>query len=245
MMARRFRVLALPAAACAALFAVLATAGAQPSARRVSVVVSPAVGDFVLARLSFPAAHGRPLTPRSLRLLAPGFAADDAIALATPARPRGGARAALLLVANRVTNLAEPASVRVPALAAAGLGPVRVRSLANPIALHRPPPAWLCGLASHGRAPALRALGAHGRPVAGLGTAGAVAQAFEIACGLPAGPQLRQALAPPRPVPAPEPSPPAPERPECAPCNPRPGYACPLVASPAYCVARRETTGAH
>ncbi len=241
MMARRFRVLGPLAAACCALSAVLAPAGAQPSARRVSAVVSPVEGDFALTRLSFPAAHGRALTRSSLRLLAPSFSADDAIALATPASPRGGARVALLLVADRPTNLAVPISVKVSALAGAGLGPVRIKSLQNPIGRHRAPPAWLCGLASRGRAPALRALGARGRPLAGLGTAGAVAQAFEIACGLPAGPQLKAALAPPRPVPAP----PAPERPECAPCNPRPGYACPLAARPAYCVARREGTGAH
>jgi hypothetical protein len=241
-MARRFRVLAPLAAVCCALLAVLAPAGAQPSARRVSVVVSPAGGDFALTQLSFPRAHGRGLTPRSLRLQPRTWDADDAIAMATPAHPRGRARVALLLIANRVTNLAEPLSVRLRALAAADLGPLRVRSLQNPIERRQPPPAWLCGLASHGRAPRLRPLGAHGRPIPGLGAAGAVSQAFEIACGLPAGTQLKAALAPPVPVPAPKPSPPAPEHPECAPCDPRPGFACPLAAKPAYCIARRERT---
>lgn len=241
MMARRFRVLALPAAVCCALFAALAPAGANASTRRVETAVSPDAGDFALARVSFPAAHGRALTSRSLRLLAPSWSADDLIALATPARPHGGARVALLLVANRVTNVAEPVSVKVPALALAALGPARVKAVENPIERRQAPPAWLCGLAPGGRAPALRALGARGRPIPGLHTAGAVAQAFPIACGLPAGTQLKAALAPPQPQPAP----PAPERPECAPCDPRPGSACPLVARPAYCVARREKTGAH
>lgn len=244
-MARRFRVLALLAAAGCSLFAILTPAGAQPSATQLSVVVSPAEGNFVLARLSFPGAHGRPLTKSSLRLQPPSWAADDAIALATPAHPRASGRVALLLIANRPTNLAEPVSVRLRALADPGLGPAGVRRVENPLGHSPGRPAWLCGLASHGRAPALRTLGAHGRPVAGLGPAGAVAQAFEIACGLPVGPQLKAALAPPRPVPPPAPGPPAPERPECAPCDPRPGYACPLVASPAYCVAGREQIGAH
>jgi hypothetical protein len=244
-MARLFRVLAPLAGACCAMLAVVAPAGAQPSARHLSVVVAPAEGNFVLAELSFPGAHGSSMTASSLRLQPPSWSADDAIALATPAHPRGSRRVALLLIANRPTNLAEPVSVRLGVLAGPGLGPVTVRRVENPVG-HRPTaPAWLCGLASGGDAPALRALGAHGRPISGLGTAGAVTQAFEIACGLPAGPQLKAALAPPRPVPAPEPAPPAPERPECAPCNPRPGYACPLAARPAYCVAVREQTGAH
>lgn len=244
-MARRFRVVAPLAAACCALLAVLAPAGAQQSMRRLTVVVDPAEGNFVLAALSFPRAHGKPLTTRSLRLQAPSFAADDAIVLATPAHPRGSGRIALLLIANRPTNLAEPVSVRLHALAGPGLGPVVVRRVENPVGRQAAAPARLCGLAAHGRAPALRALGSRGRPITGIGTDGAVAQAFEIACGLPAGPQLQAALAPAKPVPAPEQPPVLPERPECAPCNPRPGYACPLVARPAYCVARREQTGAH
>jgi hypothetical protein len=244
-MARRFRVLAVLAAACCALCVLKAPAGAQPYAAHLSVVLSPAQGNFALAELSFLQAHGKPLTPRSLRLQAPSWSADDAVALATPAHPRGSARIALLLIADRPTNLAEPVSVRLHALAGPSLGPVAVRTVENPLGHRQTPREWLCRLAVHGRAPGLRALGAHGRPIAGLGTAGAVGQAFDIACGLPVGPQLKAALTTPRPVPAPEPAPPAPERPECAPCKPRPGYACPLAASPAYCVARREQPGAH
>jgi hypothetical protein len=42
---------------------------------------------------------------------------------------------------------------------------------------------------------------------------------------------------------APQPEPgPSPEPPRCAPCTPHPGFACPLTASPAYCVAARSET---
>ncbi len=47
----------------------------------------------------------------------------------------------------------------------------------------------------------------------------------------------------PVPAPAPEPGPappPRPEPPRCPPCDPQPGHACPLAASPAYCVAGRS-----
>ncbi len=243
-MARRFRVLALLAAACCALFALPAPAGAQPSPRRVSVVVSPAEGDFALTRLSFPAAHGRALTRSSLRLLAPSFAADDAIALATPGEPsRGRSRrsAARRRPAHepRRADLGEGAPRwPAPASGRSGSRASRTRSVATGrrrAGCAGSPPTAAPRRSARSAPTAAR--------LAGLNTAGAVAQAFEIACGLPAGPQLKAALAP-RTRPA-EPAPPAPERPECAPCNPRPGYACPLAARPAYCVARREQTGAH
>lgn len=45
----------------------------------------------------------------------------------------------------------------------------------------------------------------------------------------------------PAPAPEPEPAPsPSPEPPRCPPCHPQPAHACPLAASPAYCVAGRS-----
>ena len=242
-MARRLRLLAPIAAACCWLVPAIAAGAGQPRPRLLTAVLSPAEGDLAIAELSFPDAHGRALTARSVRVLSPGHEADDLIALATPARPRGGARVALALVANRPTNLADPASVKLRVLAAADLGPARVRRLEDPVKHRQAAPAWLCALGSHERAPALVALSSRGAPVAGLGAAGAVAQAFEIACHLPGASRLEAALAPPQP--APEPAPPAPsppEEPKCAPCGPEPGHACPLTATAAYCVAATDET---
>ena len=41
----------------------------------------------------------------------------------------------------------------------------------------------------------------------------------------------------PQPAPEPAPPPPSPSPPRCPPCDPRPGYACPLIAQPAICPA--------
>ncbi len=238
------RLLAPLAAACCWLAAAIQPAAAQAPMRHITVVLSPAEGDVALAELSFAHARGRTVGAASLRLRPPAYSADDLIALATPAHPRGSARVALMLVANRPTNLVEPPSLRVGALASPSLGVARVRLLEDPVKQRGGRPGWLCALAAHGHAPLLRSLGARGTPIAGLGAAGAVTQAFEIACGLRAGHQLEAALAFPQPVPAPEPAP-APEAPKCAPCNPKPGFACPLNAVAAYCIAPRAETAPH
>ncbi len=239
-MALRFRLLTVLAAASTWLVQAALPAAARASARHLTVVLAPAEGDLALAELSFPHARGRALSQRSLRLAAPAFAGADYFAVATPARPLGRARVALALVANRPTGLLDPAFVRLRAVAGAGLGAVVVRRIEDPLKGHPSPPPWLCGLASHGAAPQLRALMARGSPIAGLDASGAVEQAFDIACGLPTGPQLEAALAPPGPQPVPEPGPPPPEAPRCPPCNPRPDYACPLAAAVVVCPARLE-----
>jgi hypothetical protein len=125
----------------------------------------------------------------------------------------------------------------------------------------------------------LHALGSRGAPLAGFGAADAVAQAYDAACGLPYATAFKQAVepssgacptaaapggalccpataicaVPPGSPPAPTPSPvptPTPEPPRCTPCDPPPGYACPLAARPSICAAplsrsaRRASVGA-
>jgi hypothetical protein len=76
----------------------------------------------------------------------------------------------------------------------------------------------------------------------GLRAAAAVAQAYDVVCGLPyeasfghlvAGAAPPPAPSPPAPTPTPPvtPPPPSPGPPRCAPCNPSPGYACPEYCS--------------
>ncbi len=79
----------------------------------------------------------------------------------------------------------------------------------------------------------------HGASGEGCGSARgaeriAVLPGAAAACAAP-----REPVPAPAPEPAPTPSP-RPEQPKCPPCNPKPGYACPLAASPAYCVASRS-----
>ena len=126
----------------------------------------------------------------------------------------------------------------------------------------------------------LHALGSRGAPLAGFGAADAVAQAYDAACGLPYASAFKQAVepssgacptaaapsgalccpataicavppgSPPAPTPSPAPTP-TPEPPRCTPCDPPPGYACPLAARPSICAAplprsaRRASVGAY
>jgi hypothetical protein len=126
----------------------------------------------------------------------------------------------------------------------------------------------------------LHALGSRGAPLAGFGAADAVAQAYDAACELPYASAFKQAVepsngtcptaavpsgalccpataicavppgSPPAPTPSPAPAP-TPEPPRCTPCDPPPGYACPLAARPSICAAplprsaRRASVGAH
>lgn len=111
----------------------------------------------------------------------------------------------------------------------------------------------------------LRAISAQGAPLSGFSAAWATAAAYDAACGLAYPASFKQAIAPaatpgggcgagaslqgweccppgatcaPLPEAPPEPKPaPQPEPPKCPPCNPKPGYACPLVANPSICPA--------
>jgi hypothetical protein len=225
--------------ALAALWWCAVPAAAQAASHPLTVVLRPAPGNLSLAELSFARAGGRAVTARSLRIALPATAASLRIAVATPLHPRGAARVALVLVANRPAQPPVTAAVRLHAVAAGTLGSAALSRLEDPLGARRAAPRGFCRFAVHGRAPALAGLAAHGAPVSGLSAAGAVAQAFAIACGLPHGTQLEAALAQPASEPAP-PGGPGTEPPRCAPCDPKPGFACPLHASAAYCVAGKD-----
>jgi hypothetical protein len=99
-----------------------------------------------------------------------------------------------------------------------------------------------------------------GAKLTGFGVTAAIAAAYDVSCALAYPSALRQAVqgpgntgcgsgaipqgtlcCPPNaicaPAPTPEPVPPSPVPPACPPCNPRPGYACPLIAQPTICPA--------
>jgi hypothetical protein len=232
------------------------------SERSWKVILTPAPEDLALAQISFRHARQR-LSERSLRASVSGPFGDDYMVLVavTPSATPGVARALVLLV-NRPSPLLDPASVRVRLTAREALGEEITSKLANPLTRSGSALApALCDLA-RGQALSgsqLRTLGSRGTPLTGFDAASAVAQAYDAVCSLPYASAFRQAVqasvsggsAPaPQPEP-PSPGPPVPGPPHCIPCDPRPGYACPLGVSPSICVAsagrpaRLANAGAH
>ena len=247
-MRRPIRLLGVLALTAGALVSTVPPAPAAPLPHRFPVVLAPHVGDLALAELSFPRAHGTVLSGRSLRIAVPRARGDDYTAATTPVGARGGSRLALVLVASRATKIMIPSSLRLTVAASKALGPVRIRRFTDPLSDRRAGPGWLCGMARAGAAPTTRSLMSSGAPIAGYDPAGAVAQAFDVSCGLASSPSFVAALrqgAGEEPCAgspcAPEPEPtPAPSPPQCSPCNPQPGRACPLTAVAALCVAGKD-----
>jgi hypothetical protein len=156
----------------------------------------------------------------------------------------------------------DPVTVHLRLRARTQLGRPVVRRLADPFAraasASRPA---VCDLALHGAAlsPAeVQPLSASGAALSGFDAAAAVAQAYDAVCALPYESAFAQAVGqpaaqspPPSPSPTPSPTPPAPGPPVCAPCDPAPGFACPLSIGPDICVAdaapgaRRASAGGH
>jgi hypothetical protein len=237
-------------------------------ARRWSLRLAPAPDDLALAQIRFPRA-GRQAVARDLlhiEMQAP-FGADY-LAVATPSISlSGGAAQVLVVLVNRPTALEDPVSVELRLSTGGRLAEHWVLRVENPFAGTRAPAAPdLCNLATHGhtlQATDLTALRFAGAALDGFGVAAAVAQAYDVGCGLPYESAFKQVItgtstqpqpAPPQPTPAPpqpQPTPPqpTPEPPHCTPCDPQPGYACPLMARASICVAgerrlaRRGPTG--
>jgi hypothetical protein len=176
-----------------------------------------------------------------------------------------------VLLVNRPSPLEDPVTVRLRESARRSLGEPVLRRLSDP--LTRPPalPPALCGLPLHGAAlsgAGLHVLHLRGQAIAGFDAPAALAQAYDLACGLPHSSDFAQAIGAaagndcPLPAktegtlccpanaicaqPPTAPAPPQPEPPACTPCQQRPGYACPLVASESICAApiRRAATSA-
>jgi len=256
------------ALALAALAAWALAAGGGPAVRRTGLTLRPAPDDLALAQVAFAGSSGRTIPARSLRVAVSGPFGDDYLAWAATRAAVGGGRALVLLV-NRPSPLMDPASVSLSLSAWRSLGRPTVRTLTDALsrsgaaAARRPA---LCDLRLHGaplRAAQLHALGSRGAALGGFSVAQALAQAYDLACGLPYAGGFAQAVqhpsgASPPPSasspspsePAPSPSPPVGKLPGEG-CVPRPGYACPLAAAArrsdgrASAAARRAPAGAH
>lgn len=215
------------------------------------VKLSAAPDDLALAEISFHGgARGQRLSASSLRISMSGPFGDDYLAAGGLAE--AGVQRALVLLVNRPSSLLDPVSVGFWLKARAALGKAQVSSLANPFTHPLPghTPA-LCNLAVQGSAlsaAALRPLYRRGQALVGFDTASAVAQAYNVVCGLPYAASFAQAVGRPAPVPptpapvpspspSPAPGPPSPGPPGCEPCDPAPGYACPLAVQPEICAA--------
>jgi hypothetical protein len=237
----------------------VASASASRPERRWSLTLAPAPNDLALAEVRFGSATGKGISPDLLRVAVQGPFGSDYLAVAAPrARGSAGARALVLLV-NRPSALEDPVAVKLFLTAATSLGGHTVLRVSDPLArpsLAKPPA--LCDVTSHGSALSgsdLRRLESVGAQVGQYSAASAVAQAYDVACGLSYEPAFRRDVAgssapppappaplpqPPPPQPSPPKPPPQPEPPRCPPCDPPPGYACPLAA-PRVCTASERT----
>ena len=221
---------------------------ATSSKRTWPLSMSAAPDDIALALLSFEhPAHGQSISDSSVQLAVSAPFGDDYLAAAALRLPTPGVPRMLVLLVNRPSPLLDPVSVHVKVLASRALGAAHVHILANP--LSRPAGAHtpaLCSLGLHGSALSaseLRPLHSRGHVLTGFDAAGAVAQAYDLVCGLahtssfvravdpataspsPAGP-----TAPEEPAPVPTtPSPAPPGRLPGEGCAPKPGYACPAT----------------
>lgn len=224
---------------------------AASGTRSLPVTMSAAPDDFALAELSFDRAAGaQQLTSGSLRMAVDGPFGDDyllaaALRLAHARTPR-----VLVLLVNRPSPLLDPVSVHVRLTASRSLGQPSLRLFANPLARGtgiRAP--MLCDLALHGSALSaseVRPLRSRGRALAGFAGAEALAQAYDVVCGLPHASSFAESVehaATSAPIPTEAPAP-APTQPPSSPpppvgklpgegCVPAPGYACPGAAAAA------------
>jgi hypothetical protein len=206
------------------------------------VRMSAAPNDLTLAEATFrEPRRGRRISSGSLRVSVGSPFGDDYLAAALQLPTRGVVRVLVVLV-NRPSPLLDPVSVSVGLAAPWGVGAPIVRESADP--LSRPAGARapaLCDLALHGAAlgaSELRTLRTRGQALAGFNAADALAQAYDMVCGLPYSSAFKQALTssavpvsptPPEshpPAPSPVPSPPVGKIPGEG-CVPAPGYACP------------------
>jgi hypothetical protein len=241
-------------AALAVAIEASAGAGARQGAaaagrRNWPVNVSAAPGDLTLAEVSFhQPRHGRRISGSSLRLTVGAPFGDDYLAAATPRSPTSSVLRVLVLLVNRPSPLLDPVTVHLRLAAADALATPLVLRGANRLSQPAGAPApALCNLAVHDAglsAAGLRALGSRGQPLAGFDATGALAQAYDLTCGLPYASSFTQAVAgssgssspnppesttsTPTPPVTPPPTPPVGKVPGEG-CVPTPGYACPAA----------------
>jgi hypothetical protein len=208
------------------------------------VGMSAAPDDLTLAEANFhEPTRGQRITGSSLQVSVRAPFGDDYLAAAAPRLPTSGALRVFILLINRPSPLEDPASVSMRLTAPRALGaPLVLRSvdpLSRPAGARKP---VLCDLSPHGSAlsaPELLTLRSRGQALAGFSGASAVAQAYDLACGLPHSSSFAQAVEgqpasvsptpPESSPPAPSPTPPVGKLPGEG-CVPTPGYACPAAA---------------
>jgi hypothetical protein len=215
-------------------------AGAASTRRTWPVTLSAAPDDLALADVGFPrAAHGQRISGRSLQVAVGEPFGEDYLAAAALRLPAERVPRMLVLLVNRPSPLADPVFVHVRLLALGALGAVSALGLADP--LTRPSGARepaLCDLPLHGSslsASELLVLHTRGRELAGFDAAEAVAQAYDVTCGLAHASAFEQAVeqsGSSSTPPVPSPAPPVGRLPGEG-CQPRPGYACPGTAGAA------------
>jgi len=226
--------------------------GAAASITRTWLVsMSAAPDDLALVEVSFPrAARGQRISASSLHVAVGTPFGDDYLVAAALRLPTPGVPRMLLLLVNRPSPLLDPVSVRVRLIARHALGAPLMRTSADP--LTRPASAHarnMCNLALHGSALAaseLRSLHSRGQGLTGFDAADAVAQAYDLVCGLSVASSFEQAVeesgAPSSPTPPESPSPPPSPAPPVGRlpgegCKPEPGYACPAAVGHAPAAA--------
>jgi hypothetical protein len=202
------------------------------------VTLSPAPSDLALAQVSF---HGRVPTGAVhswLRVSVGGAFGGDYMAASVPRLVSERSARVLIVLVNRPTPLLDPVSVHLHVQARGSLGVPRIETLENVFSrsatASRPA---LCDLPLHGIALAagkLSVVGTLGQAPTGFAGASTVAQAYDLACGLPHASTFEQAVRAPAEAQPPQPVPPAPEPPKPPVgklpgegCVPTPGYACP------------------
>jgi hypothetical protein len=195
--------------------------------------ISAAPDDMALVEVGFQnAARGQQLSLSSLQLAVGTPFGDDYLAAGAVRLTTTSVQRLLVLLVNRPSALLDPVSVHVRLTASSALGQPAVRSLANPLRriAGAPTPA-LCELPLHGSplsASEVRPLHSRGQPLAGFDAAAALAQGYDVVCGLSHSSAFEAAVA--QSGATSSPAPPVGKLPGEG-CVPRPGYACPASYS--------------
>jgi hypothetical protein len=219
---------------------------AGTSKRSWQLSLSPAPDDLALAQIDFPRAGAKArLSGRAARLTVAGPFGDDYLALVAVSGRLARRPRALVLVVNRPSALLDPAGVALLLRAPVSLGAPVVDAVEDPLAQPPSRPPALCDLSLHGSSLSptlLRGLSSRGTTLPGFNPSSAAAQAYDLVCGLPHESSFTRAVSGQQPQPAPTPTPiPTPTPPGCTPCDPRPGYACPLASVEDICVASMKS----
>jgi hypothetical protein len=239
-------------------------AAATSPGRTSQLALQAAPDDLALAIIRFHAPSRARLSSGDLQIAVEGAFGSDYLASATPRTRTAGGPRALVLLLDRPSPLLDPVSVHLRMRSLRVLGTPRSAIASDPFSdPGGPRHPRICELPLHGSSltgAQLLALRSRGAPLAGFPSLAAIAQAYDVVCGLSYDSSFRAAVtrispAPVSPTPAPPETPvpvqPTPHPPGCTPCDPPPGSACPLTVKPSVCFAaadggaRRAAASAH